>query len=102
MAARRIETEAQREERLRLEEAVKKAEEDAINAEIERKKAKLAADNAATAKDFMMFRTRLLAAWVITNCLYISVILHFNFLNFYGMAIAVLIFWTLFFRMVGE
>jgi hypothetical protein len=48
-----------------------------------------------------MFRTRLLAAWVICNCTYVSVVVHFNFLSIYGMAIAVLIFWTLFFRMIG-
>ncbi len=62
----------------------------------------LAKEQAETAKDFMMFRTRLLAAWVICNCAYVSVVVHFNFLSFYGMAIAVLIFWTLFFRMVGK
>jgi hypothetical protein len=53
------------------------------------------------ARDFAAFRTRLLGAWVCTNILYISVILHFNFIRAYGLAIAILIFWTLFFRMTG-
>ena len=53
------------------------------------------------ARDFAAFRTRLLGAWIITNVVYVTIILHYNFLLEYGMAIAVLIFWTLFFRMTG-
>jgi hypothetical protein len=53
------------------------------------------------ARDFAAFRSRLLGAWIICNITYISLILHFDLLEQYGIAIAILIFWTLFFRMVG-
>ncbi len=53
------------------------------------------------AKDFAAFRTRLLGGWIISNLIYVATILHFNLLREYGMAIAVMIFWSLFFRMIG-
>jgi hypothetical protein len=53
------------------------------------------------AKDFAAFRTRLLGGWLISNLVYVAAILHFNMLREYGMAIAVMIFWSLFFRMIG-
>jgi hypothetical protein len=33
--------------------------------------------------------------------IYVAIILHYEYLNAYGVSIAVLIFWTLFFRMTG-
>ena len=53
------------------------------------------------ARDFAAFRTRLLGAWILCNVTYVSVILHFNLLPEFGLALAFMIFWSLFFRMVG-
>ena len=58
-------------------------------------------DRLEMAKDFAAFRSRLLGLWIISNVIYVSIILHYNLLLEYGLAIAVLIFWTLFFRMIG-
>jgi hypothetical protein len=62
----------------------------------------LVLDQADMAKDFAAFRTRLLGAWLICNLFYVAAILHFGFLREYGLGLAVMIFWSLFFRMIGE
>ena len=54
------------------------------------------------AKEFSMFRTRLLGLWMGTNWVYVTAVLHYDLLLEYSMGIAVLIFWTLFFRMCGS
>ncbi len=61
----------------------------------------LAQDQADMAREFTAFRTRLLGGWIISNVSYVSIILHFDYLREFGLALAMLIFWSLFFRMAG-
>ena len=52
-------------------------------------------------KDFSAFRTRLLGAWLLCNVTYVSVILHFDLLTHFVLALSLMVLWTLACRMLG-
>lgn len=87
---------------LMLHELRMKAEERAIEREMGRRRAKLAAEQADMARDFAAFRTRLLALYIATNWVYVSLVVHLDWLGLYAEFIAAAIFFTLTYKLLGS